>query len=103
DVVDSVRHARARGVEFLRPPANYYADLDARFVLDPDLLVVLQDNGLLYDRNDDGGEFLHAYSLPVQGGFQVELLERRGGYTGYGSPNAHVRLAAAARAGSAVA
>lgn len=102
DVVDSVRHARARGVEFLRPPANYYADLDARFALDPALLTALQSNGLLYDRNDDGGEFLHAYTLPAQGGFQVELLERRGGYTGYGSPNAHVRLAAAARAGSAV-
>ncbi|UYP18242.1 sugar phosphate isomerase/epimerase and 4-hydroxyphenylpyruvate domain-containing protein [Rhodococcus sp. Z13] len=102
DVVDAVRLARSRGVEFLRPPANYYADLDARFALDPELFTVLQSNGLLYDRNDDGGEFLHAYTLPVQGGFQVELLERRGGYTGYGAPNAHVRLAAA-RAGSAVA
>jgi 4-hydroxyphenylpyruvate dioxygenase len=29
-------------------------------------------------------------------GFYVELLERRGGYDAYGSPNTHVRLAAQA-------
>ncbi|MEU5842373.1 TIM barrel protein [Rhodococcus sp. NPDC047139] len=94
DAVGAVRRARARGVEFLRPPANYYADLDARFALGTDLLTVLRENDLFYDRNDEGGELLHAYTLPVQGGFQVELLERRGGYSGYGAADAHVRLAA---------
>ena len=94
DAAGSVRRARARGVEFLRPPANYYADLDARFALGTDFLSVLRENDLFYDRNDAGGELLHAYTLPVQGGFQVELLERRGGYSGYGAADAHVRLAA---------
>lgn len=93
DVVAEVQRLQAQGVELLVPPANYYADLDARFALAPDLLETLQDNGLLYDRNGDG-ELLHAYTQPVQGGFQVELLERRGGYDGYGSANTHIRLAA---------
>ncbi|HET8993088.1 MULTISPECIES: bifunctional sugar phosphate isomerase/epimerase/4-hydroxyphenylpyruvate dioxygenase family protein [unclassified Rhodococcus (in: high G+C Gram-positive bacteria)] len=93
DVVAEVRRARSNGVEFLRPPDNYYVDLDARFVLEPGLLDTLREHGLLYDRVGDG-ELLHAYTLPVPGGFQVELLERRGGYDGYGASNTHVRLAA---------
>jgi len=92
DVVRDIQRVRERGVELLRPPANYYADLDARFALDPVLLTTLRENGLLYDRAGDG-ELLHAYTLPVAGGFQVELLERRGGYDGYGSANTHIRLA----------
>lgn len=92
DVVDAVRRIRSRGVELLEPPDNYYADLDARFALEPDLLGMFREYNLLYDRNDTG-ELLHAYTLPVQGGFQVEILERRGGYDGYGSANTHVRLA----------
>lgn len=96
DVVDAVRRIRSRGVELLSPPDNYYADLDARFALDPDLLVLLRKHDLLYDRNATG-ELLHAYTVPGEGGFQVEILERRGGYDGYGSANTHVRLAAARR------
>lgn len=95
DVVAEVQRLRARGVEMLVPPANYYADLDARFGLDPDRLAELREHGLLYDRNGDG-ELLHAYTQPVPGGFQVELLERRGGYDAYGSANTHIRLAAVA-------
>ncbi|MGA9873944.1 MAG: VOC family protein, partial [Rhodococcus sp. (in: high G+C Gram-positive bacteria)] len=93
NVVDAVRRISSRGVELLVPPDNYYADLDARFALDSDLLGMLREHNLLYDRNDTG-ELLHTYILPVEGGLQVEILERRGGYEGYGSANTHVRLAA---------
>ena len=96
DVVAAVARARADGVEFLRPPENYYVDLDARFALEPGVLTTLREHGLLYDRVGDG-EFLHAYTLPLEGGFSVELLERRGGYDGYGSVNAPVRLATQGR------
>ena len=34
-----------------------------------------------------------SYVLGLVGGFHVELLERRGGYDGYGSAGTHVRLA----------
>jgi hypothetical protein len=36
----------------------------------------------------------NAYTHVLPTGFYVELLERRGGYDGYGTPNIHVRLAA---------
>ena len=50
---------------------------------------------MLYDRVGDG-ELLHVYTDVLPTGFYVELLERRGGYDGYGSANTHVRLAAQA-------
>ena len=68
-------------------------DLDARLDLDPDLLKLLRGHGLLYDRLGEG-ELLHAYTPVLDTGFYVELLERRGGYDGYGSAGTHVRLAA---------
>lgn len=98
DVVDAVRRIRSRGVDMLSPPDNYYADLDARFALDPAALALLREHDLLYDRNGTG-ELLHAYTVPVDGGFQVEILERRGGYDGYGSANTHVRLASVTACG----
>ena len=39
------------------------------------------------------GDFLHFYTETV-GGVFFEVVERRGGYDGYGAPNAPVRLAA---------
>jgi 4-hydroxyphenylpyruvate dioxygenase len=93
DVVARVREMRARGVPLMPVPDNYYVDLDARLGVDPDLLAQLREHGLLYDRVGDG-ELLHAFTLPLATGFHVELLERRGGYDGYGSAGTHVRLAA---------
>jgi 4-hydroxyphenylpyruvate dioxygenase len=74
-------------------PDNYYVDLDARFGLKDDVITHLREHQLLYDRVG-GGELLHAYTDVLPSGFYVELLERRGGYEGYGSANTHVRLAA---------
>ncbi|WP_432245310.1 bifunctional sugar phosphate isomerase/epimerase/4-hydroxyphenylpyruvate dioxygenase family protein [Arthrobacter sp. G.S.26] len=91
DLVGTARAARGRGLEFLQIPANYYEDLDARFGLDPDFLATLQDLNLLYDRDADG-EFLHFYTATV-GSVFFEMVERRGGYDGYGAPNAPVRHA----------
>jgi 4-hydroxyphenylpyruvate dioxygenase len=93
DVRAEVRALRTRGVPLMPVPDNYYADLDARFALDPELLADLRDHGLLYDRQG-AGELLHAFTMPLPTGFHVELLERRGGYDGYGSAGTHVRLAA---------
>jgi len=96
DVRAQVRAARERGVELMPVPDNYYADLDARFALEPEFLADLQEHQLLYDRVDgvNGGELLHAYTPVLSPGFYIELLERRGRYDGYGSANTHVRLAA---------
>lgn len=92
DLVSLARAAAAAGLGFLKIPANYYADLQARFRLDPALLATLQELNLLYDR-DEHGEFLHFYTATV-GSVFFEVVERRGGYDGYGAPNAPVRLAA---------
>lgn len=92
DIVSLAEQARARGLQFLPVPDNYYDDLDARFDLDPELLSTLRRLGLLYDR-DTEGEFLHFYTATV-GRVFFEVVERRGGYDGYGAANAPVRLAA---------
>jgi len=93
DVRAEVLALRARGVPLMPVPDNYYDDLDARFELDPAVLTDLRDHQLLYDRHG-AGELLHAFTMPLPTGFHVELLERRGGYDGYGSSGTHVRLAA---------
>ncbi|MCW2134770.1 bifunctional sugar phosphate isomerase/epimerase/4-hydroxyphenylpyruvate dioxygenase family protein [Arthrobacter sp. VKM Ac-2550] len=92
DLIALARNAVANGLEFLKIPANYYADLQARFRLAPDLLATLQELNLLYDR-DDQGEFLHFYTATV-GSVFFEVVERRNSYDGYGAPNAPVRLSA---------
>ena len=92
DVVTLAREARARGLRTLAVPDNYYEDLDARFDLAPDLLATLRELDLLYDRDGDA-EFLHFYTATA-GGVFLEVVERRGGYDGYGAANAPVRLAA---------
>ncbi|MDP5228159.1 MULTISPECIES: sugar phosphate isomerase/epimerase and 4-hydroxyphenylpyruvate domain-containing protein [Arthrobacter] len=91
DLVAMARAAKERGLEFLPIPANYYEDLDARFSLEPDFLATLRELDLLYDR-DGEGEFLHFYTATV-GSVFFEVVERRGGYDGYGAANAPVRHA----------
>ena len=48
-----------------------------------------------YDR-DGSGEYFQLYSRAFEKRFFFEIVERRG-YTGYGTANAGVRLAAQAR------
>jgi 4-hydroxyphenylpyruvate dioxygenase len=93
DVLACVASLRSRGVSFMPVPGNYYTDLHARFALPPERLELLQQHDVLYDRIADG-ELLHAYTPVLETGFYIELLQRRGGYQGYGSANTHVRLAA---------
>ena len=92
DLLTLARAAVDRGLRPLPVPGNYYDDLAARFDLDPGLLEQMREVGVLYDRDDDG-EFLQLYTRSV-GGVFLEVVERRGGYDGYGAPNAPVRLAA---------
>ncbi|WP_113717708.1 bifunctional sugar phosphate isomerase/epimerase/4-hydroxyphenylpyruvate dioxygenase family protein [Arthrobacter dokdonensis] len=91
DLVATARAAKKRGLRFLRIPANYYEDLAARFDLEPGFLDTLRELDLLYDRDADGA-FLHFYTATV-GSVFFEMVERRGGYNGYGAPNAPVRHA----------
>jgi 4-hydroxyphenylpyruvate dioxygenase len=75
-------------------PENYYEDLAARFALEDSFVERLRAESILYDRAGEG-EFLHFFTRTINGLF-FEVLERRGGYDGYGEANAPARLAAQA-------
>ena len=92
DALGAARAARARGLRPLPIPANYYDDLVARFDLDPELVEEMQELGVLYDRDADG-DFTHFYTRTV-GDVFLEVVQRGGGYQGYGATNASVRLSA---------
>jgi 4-hydroxyphenylpyruvate dioxygenase len=96
DALRLARAVRARGVQPLRIPDNYYDDLAARLDLEDERMLALRELDVLYDR-DDTGELLHFY-LPLVGGVFFEVVERRGGYRGFGAGNFPVRIAAQQRA-----
>jgi 4-hydroxyphenylpyruvate dioxygenase len=93
DARAAVRRAREAGVSLLQIPANYYDDLEARLHVDTD---ELRELGLLYDRDAHGGELLQAFTV-TRGRVFFELIERRGGYAGYGAVNTPIRTAAQSR------
>ncbi|RVX41477.1 4-hydroxyphenylpyruvate dioxygenase [Nonomuraea polychroma] len=89
DILAVARRLHAEHPGLLLPiPGNYYDDLEARHEVDPELRRL----GVLYDRDEDGGEFLHLYTVTM-GRVFFELVQRIGGYDGYGAANAPIRLA----------
>lgn len=96
DIFATSSAMRAKGFEPLPISDNYYADLVARFDLDADMLTALKAGNILYDE-DAKGAFFQFYSRPYAGGMFFEIVERRGGYAGYGAPNAPFRIAAQKR------
>lgn len=97
DIFAEVARAQAAGVPLLEIPRNYYDDLAARFDFDEVMLADLARYNVLYDRDPAGGELFHVYTEPFAGRFFFEILQRRGGYDGYGTANVAVRLAAMAK------
>jgi 4-hydroxyphenylpyruvate dioxygenase len=93
DVIALARSLRDDGVPVLRISANYYDDLAARFDLDAERLEELRELDVLYDR-DEHGEFLHLYTPTLGSRLFFELVQRVGGYDGYGAANSPVRMAA---------
>lgn len=96
DLLATMVALRAQGAPLLPVPDNYYDDLDARYALDAAFLAALRKAGVFYERDAQGGEYLHAYAAPFDDRFEFELIERRGGYDLYGSTNSPFRLAALA-------
>jgi len=96
DIFAAVKAMRAAGLSFLDIPENYYEDLEARHGLDPAYIDALREHHILYDRDGDA-EFLQVYTHVFAQRFFFEIVERRGGYVGFGAVNASVRLAAQAR------
>jgi len=76
-------------------PRNYHDDLEAKYDLEPATLDAMRRFGILYDR-DEAGEYFQIYLKALDGGFFIEIVERRG-YAGLGAANAAIRLATQSR------
>lgn len=96
DLLATAGALAGNGFSALEIPANYYGDVEARFGLDPAFVATLRAHNILYDR-DEHGEFFQLYSRLYGDGFFFEVVERRGGYRGYGAANAPFRTAAQQR------
>ena len=57
----------------------------------------LRGANILYDCDGSGGEFFQLYGAATPEGLFLEICQRRGGYDGYGAPNAPFRIAAQKR------
>ncbi|WP_410657102.1 bifunctional sugar phosphate isomerase/epimerase/4-hydroxyphenylpyruvate dioxygenase family protein [Amycolatopsis sp. lyj-112] len=93
DAISVSSAMRESGAPLLDIPGNYYDDLDARFDLPAELLAALRENSVLYDR-DDEGEFLHFCTELVGSRVFFEVVQRVGGYRGYGVVNTPVYMSA---------
>jgi 4-hydroxyphenylpyruvate dioxygenase len=96
DIFRTVEVLRANGIALLPIPENYYDDLEAKFDLAPGAMDRLRTNQILYERDGDG-EYFQLYTRTFASGFFFEIVERRGGYKGFGAANAQIRLAAQTR------
>jgi len=91
DIISSVRHMRARGVEFLDFPNTYYENLreqlkESKVVISQDL-AILQELKILVDYDDDG-YLLQIFTKPCQDRptLFLEVIERHN-HNGFGAGN----------------
>jgi 4-hydroxyphenylpyruvate dioxygenase len=96
DIFRTAAALKENGFEALHIAGNYFDDVEARFGLDAELADRLRAYNILYDQ-DEEGEYFQFYSPVFGEGFFFEIVERRGGYKGYGGPNAPFRIAAQKR------
>jgi len=95
DIFATALAMQANGMRTLEISQNYYADLQARLRLDPEMIARLRAGNILYDRDADG-DFYQLYSINIGEGFFFEIVQRNG-YRGYGAVNAPFRIAAQKR------
>ena len=79
DIIATVRALKARGLEFLMTPPQYYDELFARVGRIDEPVDALRDLGILVDR-DDEGYLLQLFSKPVQDRPTLfyEIIQRKG-------------------------
>jgi 3-dehydroshikimate dehydratase len=96
DIFRTAQALAERKFSSLQISPNYYDDLRARFGLEAETVNRMRANNILYDRDGDG-EYFQLYSPVFGEGFFLEVVQRRGGYSGYGAPNAIFRIASQRR------
>lgn len=79
DIVKTVTELQKRGIEFLKIPASYYADVLERVGKIDEELAPLQNLGILIDK-DDEGYLLQIFSKPLEDRPTVffEIIQRKG-------------------------
>jgi 4-hydroxyphenylpyruvate dioxygenase len=79
DIIESVTILRNQGVEFLRVPTTYYADLTGRVGKIDESIDKLAELGILVDR-DDEGYMLQIFTKPVEDRPTLffEIIQRKG-------------------------
>lgn len=100
DIFATMTKLRAAGASFVPISANYYDDLAARFDLPQTTLDRMREFDVLYERSADG-EYFHAYTQSFAERFFFEIVQRSGGYDGYGALNAPARMASQVRRAAA--
>lgn len=87
DIISTVRQLRARGIEFLRVPDNYYDVLLDRVGEIDEELAPLRELGILVDR-DDEGYLLQIFTKPIEPRPTMffEIIQRKGA-TSFGKGN----------------
>jgi 4-hydroxyphenylpyruvate dioxygenase len=94
DIFATAERLTENGFEGLPIPAAYFIEIAAEFGLQPEFVARLRAANVLYDQDHRGGRYLQLYSRPYGDGFFFEVIERCGGYNGYGARNAGYRTAA---------
>ncbi len=79
NIIETVTDLQKRGIEFLKIPASYYAEVLVRVGHIDEDLKPLSDLGILIDR-DDEGYLLQIFSKPVQDRPTLffEIIQRKG-------------------------
>ncbi len=87
DILKTVRELKARGIEFLRVPDEYYDILPDRVGHINEDMAQIRELGILVDR-DDEGYLLQIFSRPLQDRptMFIEVIERHGSQ-GFGKGN----------------
>jgi 4-hydroxyphenylpyruvate dioxygenase len=96
DIFATVAQLKATGMKLLAIPENYYDDLEAKVDLPAAEIGRLKANNILYER-DGAGEYFQVYTPTFEDRFFFEIVQRRGGYKGFGATNAQIRLSSQAR------
>jgi len=79
NIIETVCELKKKGVEFLRVPDTYYSTLSVRIGKIDEDLALIQEHGILVDRDEDG-YLLQIFSKPVQDRPTVfyEIIQRKG-------------------------
>ena len=96
DIFATAEALTAHGFEALVVSPNYYEDLGARFGLEDAFLARLHAARILYDE-DTKGRYFQLYSRQRSSEVFFEIVQREGGYDGYGAANAPFRVSAQKR------